>query len=65
VTHKDFRRRGYGKRLTLGLLHWAKENGATLAYLQVELVNESALRLYSGLGFVEAYQYWYRVKKLG
>jgi N-acetylglutamate synthase len=64
VTHKDFRRRGYGKQLTSGLLHWAKDNGATLAYLQVELTNESALRLYSGLGFVEAYRYWYRVKKL-
>ncbi|MDA4114743.1 MAG: GNAT family N-acetyltransferase [Thaumarchaeota archaeon] len=35
VTHKDFRRRGHGKQLTLGLLHWARENGARLAYLQV------------------------------
>jgi N-acetylglutamate synthase len=65
VTHKDFRRLGYGKQLTLGLLHWAKENGAELAYLQVVLSNEAALRLYSSLGFAEAYRYWYRVKKLG
>jgi ribosomal protein S18 acetylase RimI-like enzyme len=65
VTHKEFRRLGYGKRLTLGLLHWAKGNGAKVAYLQVLLSNEAALPLYSSLGFAEAYQYWYRVKKLG
>ena len=64
VTHRDFRRLGYGRRLTLGLLHWAKREGAKLAYLQVALNNEAALRLYSGLGFAEAYRYWYRVKKL-
>lgn len=65
ITHKDFRRAGYGRRLTLGLLHWAKEKGAEQAYLQVALSNDAALRLYSSLGFSEAYRYWYRVKKLG
>jgi N-acetylglutamate synthase len=65
ITHGNFRRLGYGRRLTLGLLQWAKEERAKLAYLQVALSNEPALRLYSNLGFVEAYRYWYRVKKLG
>jgi N-acetylglutamate synthase len=65
ATHKDFRRRGHGRQLTLGLLHWAKENGAKQAYLQVLSNNEAALSLYSGLGFIEAYRYWYRIKKYG
>jgi N-acetylglutamate synthase len=64
VTREGYRRRGYGRKLTLGLLHWAKTSGATRAYLQVVLNNEPALSLYSSLGFVEAYRYWYRVKKL-
>jgi len=63
VTDKDFRRRGYDRRLVSGLLQWAKENGARRAYLQVTLDNEAALSLYSGLGFIEAYRYWYRIKK--
>lgn len=65
VTHKDFRRLGHGTRLTLALLHWAKENGATRAYLQVVSDNEPALSMYSKLGFSETYRYWYRIKKLG
>jgi ribosomal protein S18 acetylase RimI-like enzyme len=63
VTHKDLRRRGHGRQLVSGLLHWAKENGARRAYLQVTLDNEAALSLYSGLGFVESYRYWYRINK--
>jgi N-acetylglutamate synthase len=63
VTHKDFRRRGYGRHLVSSLLHWAKENGARRAYLQVTLDNEATLSLYSGLGFTEAYRYWYRIKR--
>jgi ribosomal protein S18 acetylase RimI-like enzyme len=64
VTREEDRRRGHGRQLTLGLLHWAKANGAKRAYLQVALSNEAALSLYSSLGFVEEYRYWYRVKKL-
>ena len=63
VTRKDLRRRGHGRQLVSGLLHWAKENGARRAYLQVTLDNEAAVSLYSGLGFVETYRYWYRIKK--
>jgi N-acetylglutamate synthase len=65
VTLRDLRRRGHGRRLVLSLLHWAKNNGARKAYLQVTLDNEAALSLYSGLGFTEVYRYWYRVKKYG
>lgn len=63
VTHEDFRRHGLARQLTLRLLRWGTQNSAKRAYLQVVMENESALRLYRGLGFAEAYQYWYRVKK--
>jgi ribosomal protein S18 acetylase RimI-like enzyme len=56
------RRRRFGQALMAGLLAWGQQAGAHTAYLQVMLNNDAALRLYSGLGFQEAYQYWYRVK---
>jgi N-acetylglutamate synthase len=63
ATREDFRRQGYGRRVTMSLLHWAKDNGARTAYLQVEVRNQPAMNLYSGLGFAEAYRYWYRIKR--
>jgi ribosomal protein S18 acetylase RimI-like enzyme len=63
VTGSDFRGRGYGTQLVLGILAWGKEHGAQTAYLQVMLNNAPALRLYSKLGFDEIYQYWYRIKR--
>ncbi|GAB4455327.1 MAG: GNAT family N-acetyltransferase [Anaerolineae bacterium] len=62
VTHPAQRGRGLGKAIVLDLLHWAAENGAAHAYLQVVADNAPALRLYAGLGFTELYQYWYRVE---
>lgn len=56
------RRQGLTTRLISDLLHWAKQQAAATAYLQVMLENEPALRLYEKLGFKELYQYWYRVK---
>jgi ribosomal protein S18 acetylase RimI-like enzyme len=62
ITAKDKRRKGYGRELILSILSWAKNKGATKAYLQVVVTNEAALKLYSDLGFQEIYQYFYRIK---
>jgi len=64
VTAAEFRGQGLGRQLVMSLLHWAKGQGAGLAYLQVMLDNAPALRLYGRLGFEEVYRYWYRVKEV-
>jgi RimJ/RimL family protein N-acetyltransferase len=56
--------KGYGTKLVNSLLHWAQENGALHAYLQVVSGNAPARHLYTKLGFQKVYQYWYRVKDL-
>lgn len=61
-TQKNYRRQGYGRSLILGLLNWAKQQGATTAYLQVVADNQPALKLYDKLGFTELYQYFYRIQ---
>lgn len=63
VTAPALRRRGLGRAIVLDLLHQARAAGAARAYLQVMLDNEAALGLYTGLGFREAYRYWYRVRR--
>ena len=60
-TRSDLRRRGLAAAVTRSLLAWGVHNGATRAYLQVIPSNEAACHLYAGLGFSEAYRYWYRV----
>jgi N-acetylglutamate synthase len=62
VTDKDFRNRGYGQQVVKCILDWGKQNKAQTGYLQVMLNNIPALHLYSKIGFVEQYQYWYRIK---
>jgi GNAT superfamily N-acetyltransferase len=64
VTDPAQRRRGYGTQLVSGLLDWGRQQGASLAYLQVVDTNLAAQQLYARLGFQESYQYWYRVKTL-
>lgn len=59
---KEYRNKGYGKKLVLNLLRLGKVEGAKKAYLQVMLNNPAALKLYSNIGFREEYKYWYRVK---
>ena len=56
------RRQGRGQRIMGALLAWGAANGATHSYLQVMLDNPAALALYAGLGYREAYRYWYRQK---
>jgi N-acetylglutamate synthase len=62
VTEKDFRNLGYGQQVVKHILSWGKQNKARTGYLQVMLDNAPALHLYSKIGFIEQYQYWYRIK---
>ena len=55
--------KGYTRQLICAMLDWGKHNGATKAYVQVETNNKSAMNLYRKLGFVESYQYFYRLKE--
>jgi len=61
VTALPQRNRGYGTRLVVGMLQWAREHGATQAYLQVVQSNTPAHHVYTSVGFQEAYHYWYRM----
>jgi GNAT superfamily N-acetyltransferase len=63
VTAPSQRNKGYGAKLVSSLLHWAQENGAMAAYLQVVSSNAPARHLYTKLGFRDVYQYWYRVPR--
>ncbi|MBD3917290.1 GNAT family N-acetyltransferase [Paenibacillus sp. PR3] len=62
VTSPAYRNQGYGEQLVLNLLKWAKLSGASEAYLAVVQDNAPAVRLYSKVGFTDAYRYWYRLK---
>jgi ribosomal protein S18 acetylase RimI-like enzyme len=60
VTHEDARRRGHARSLVASLLADARRIGARHAYLQVQVANASARKLYRAFGFAEQYVYWYR-----
>jgi ribosomal protein S18 acetylase RimI-like enzyme len=62
VTREDARRRGHAAGVVNALLGWARDNGASNAYLQVMIDNAPAQALYAKLGFREAYQYAYHSK---
>jgi N-acetylglutamate synthase len=51
------RRRGLARRVSLALMSWARERGATRALLQVEEHNAAAVALYAGLGFSTHHRY--------
>lgn len=55
------RRQGHAAVLMQALLRWARETGATWAYLQVRDQNPAARQLYAQLGFSDLYRYHYRV----
>ncbi|GAA4159061.1 GNAT family N-acetyltransferase [Gryllotalpicola daejeonensis] len=61
ATLPEFRRRGYGERVTRALLAAGAERGVTDAWLQVVARNDGALALYSRLGFAEVDRYEYLV----
>jgi N-acetylglutamate synthase len=51
------RGQGLGRALVTSLLHWAKANAATNAFLQVDAENRPAIALYRSLGFADCYRY--------
>jgi GNAT superfamily N-acetyltransferase len=57
-----YRRAGVATSVIHSLGAWGKENGARVAYLQVEAKNMPALALYEEMGFKDAYHYWSRTK---
>jgi ribosomal protein S18 acetylase RimI-like enzyme len=60
ITDESSRRRGHARAIVATLLRTASELGARHAYLQVNVENDPARRLYRQFGFEERYQYWYR-----
>ncbi len=59
-THPAQRRKGHARRILAALLRWARDNGATDAFLQVEASNTPAIALYGAAAFktVYSYDYW-------
>jgi ribosomal protein S18 acetylase RimI-like enzyme len=60
-TPPDGRGNGLATSLCLRLLGIGREHGAKHGWLSVLANNASALKVYERLGFVTAYEYWYRV----
>jgi GNAT superfamily N-acetyltransferase len=60
ITEEGARRQGHARKIVASLLATARSLGARHAYLQVNVENESARRLYRDFGFEERYLYWYR-----
>ena len=61
ITHPGYRRQGLATQLIDGMLNWSRSQGAQKSYLQVMENNAPALALYTRLGYVDMYGYWYRV----
>ena len=64
TTREDARRQGHAARVVRSIMSWARDNGASAAYLQVMIDNAPAQALYAKLGFREVYQYAYRTKRI-
>lgn len=62
IVRQSQRGRGIGRAVTAELLHWGKQQGSAIAYLQTVEANEVARNLYSRLGFREIYRYHYRCR---
>jgi ribosomal protein S18 acetylase RimI-like enzyme len=61
-TRTDARRQGHGASALATALKWARNHGALMAWLQVELESDPALALYKDFGFEEVYRYVYRIR---
>ncbi|MDD4602194.1 MAG: GNAT family N-acetyltransferase [Bacteroidales bacterium] len=64
VVAREFRKTGLGHLIVANILRWGREKGAHTAYLQVLTDNIPAIRLYKKMGFIEQYQYLYRMKPI-
>ena len=60
ATDASERGKGFGRRVVLSALKWARLRGAKQAWLQVEADNAVARKLYESIGFAEIYRYHYR-----
>ena len=65
ATAPAWRRRGVASSVLAGLRGHAAQVGARASYLQVEVDNEPAIRLYGRVGFVRSHGYHYRSEALG
>lgn len=61
TTARAVRGRGFGRLLTQAMLSDAVSRGVARAWLQVEVDNDPAQRLYRSLGFIPHHPYRYRV----
>jgi GNAT superfamily N-acetyltransferase len=62
MTAPALRGRGLATQLVPALLGWARERGASHAFLQVNDDNAPALAVYRKFGFATAYRYHYRAR---
>jgi [ribosomal protein S18]-alanine N-acetyltransferase len=53
AVHPDQQRKGFGRKLLLAALSAGKENGATIAYLEVRRSNKHAIALYHEVDFIQ------------
>ena len=59
-TDAAVRGQGHARALCRSLLGIARQQGASIAYLQVDSGNAAARKVYGALGFTDAYAYHYR-----
>jgi GNAT superfamily N-acetyltransferase len=64
-THEGLRGQGLAGQLCKRMLSLSVNNGAKMAYLQVEATNTPARQVYARLGFVHGYTYHYRELAVG
>jgi GNAT superfamily N-acetyltransferase len=58
-THYDHRRQGVAAKILIALGHWGARRGARNVYVPVTSANETALAMYTRLGFVRHHRYRY------